>query len=118
MCAPERRLCFSKDGLLQNEFKNLYHSLFDDATHHLAVIKALAKNNAGMTRNEIIEAADLSSGGRITELLEELIESGFITAWLPYDKKSKETIYKLSVSIPIFTSSLWKIVARKEAAPG
>jgi uncharacterized protein len=90
------RLCFSKDGLLQNEFKNLYHSLFDDATRHLAVIKALAKNNSGLTRNEIISAADLSSGGRITELLDELIESGFITAWLPYDKKSKEAIYKLA----------------------
>ncbi|HEY8657605.1 MAG TPA: hypothetical protein VIL78_01110 [Hanamia sp.] len=90
------RLCFSKDGLLQNEFKNLYHSLFDDATRHLAVIKALAKNNSGLTRNEIIAAADLSSGGRITELLDELIESGFITTWLPYDKKSKDAIYKLA----------------------
>ena len=90
------RLCFSKDGLLQNEFKNLYHSLFDDATRHLAVIRALSKNNSGLTRNEIIEAADLSSGGRVTELLEELGESGFITGWLPYDKKSKDIIYKLA----------------------
>lgn len=90
------RLCFSKNGLLQNEFKNLYHSLFDDATRHLAVIKALAKNNCGLTRNEIIDAANLSSGGRITELLDELIESGFITSWLPYDKKSKDAIYKLA----------------------
>lgn len=90
------RLCFSKDGLLQNEFNNLYHSLFDDATRHLAVIKTLAKNKAGLIRNEIIDAANLSSGGRISEVLEELIESGFITAWLPYDKKSKEAIYKLA----------------------
>jgi AAA+ ATPase superfamily predicted ATPase len=90
------RLCFGKDGLLQNEFKNLYHSLFDDATRHLAVIKALAKNNSGLTRNEIINAAEVSSGGRITELLDELLESGFITTWLPYDKKSKEAIYKLA----------------------
>jgi uncharacterized protein len=90
------RLCFGKDGLLQNEFKNLYHSLFDDATRHLAVIKALAKNNSGLTRNEIINAAEVSSGGRITELLDELIESGFIIAWLPYNKKSKEAIYKLA----------------------
>src|SRR5690606_38496097 len=73
-----------------------YHSLFDDATRHLAVIRALSKNNSGLTRNEIIEAADLSSGGRVTELLEELGESGFITGWLPYDKKSKDIIYKLA----------------------
>jgi AAA+ ATPase superfamily predicted ATPase len=90
------RLLFSTDSLLQDEFKNLYHSLFDDATRHVAVIRALAKNNAGLTRNEIIHSVNLSSGGRITELLDELIESGFVTAWLPYDKKSKEVIYKLS----------------------
>lgn len=90
------RLCFSKDGLLHDEFKSLYHSLFDDATKHLAVVRALAKNNSGLTRNEIIDEAALTSGGRITELLDELIESGFVTTWLPYDKKSKDSIYKLA----------------------
>jgi uncharacterized protein len=90
------RLCFSKDGLLHNEFKSLYHSLFDDATKHLAVVRALAKNSSGLTRNEIIDEAALTSGGRTTELLDELIESGFVTTWLPYDKKSKDSIYKLA----------------------
>ncbi|HZV70704.1 MAG TPA: ATP-binding protein [Saprospiraceae bacterium] len=90
------RTCFTKDGLLTTEFKNLYHSLFDDATRHLAIVRALAKNNAGMTRTEIIENTNLTSGGTITEILEELIESGFVTDWQPYDKKSKDTIYKLA----------------------
>lgn len=112
------RLCFSKDGLLQNEFKNLYHSLFDDATRHLAVIKVLAKNNCGLTRNEIIDAADLSSGGRITELLDELIESGFITSWLPFDKKSKDAIYKLADEYHISISSLWNKTVRMGAVHG
>jgi len=89
------RVCFTKDGLLTSEFNNLYHSLFDDAIRHLAIVRVLAKNNAGMTRNEIIERTDLTSGGTITELLEELIESGFVRDWKPYDKKSKDTIYKL-----------------------
>ncbi len=81
---------------MHDEFKSLYHSLFDDATKHLAVVRALAKNNSGLTRNEIIDEAALTSGGRITELLDELIESGFVTTWLPYDKKSKDSIYKLA----------------------
>ena len=80
---------------MTSEFNNLYHSLFDDAIRHLAIVRVLAKNNAGMTRNEIIEKTDLTSGGTITELLEELIESGFVRDWKPYDKKSKDTIYKL-----------------------
>jgi len=90
------RVCFTKDGLLESEFKNLYHSLFDEATRHLSIVKALATNNQGLTRNEIISKTGLSSGGTITLLLEELIESGFVTAWQPYDKKSRDTIYKLA----------------------
>jgi AAA+ ATPase superfamily predicted ATPase len=90
------RVCFTKDGLLQSEFKNLYHSLFDDATRHLAVVRALAINNSGLSRGEIIIKAGLTSGGTITGLLEELIESGFVTAWQPYHKKSRDTLYKLA----------------------
>ncbi len=90
------RICFTKDGLLQSEFKNLYHALFDDATRHLAVVRALAGNNSGLTRGEIIIKAGLTSGGTITGILEELIESGFVTAWQPYDKKSRDTVYKLA----------------------
>lgn len=90
------RNCFTKDGLLASEFKNLYHSLFDDATRHLAVVRALAANLSGLTRAEIIDKAAFTSGGSITGLLEELIESGFVTAWQPYDKKSKDTIFKLA----------------------
>lgn len=90
------RLCFTKDGVLHDEFKNLYNSLFDDVTRHLAVIRALARNKAGLTRNQLMDDANMSSGGTVTELLEELIESGFVTDWPPYDKKSRDTIYKLA----------------------
>ena len=37
------RICFTKDGLLHDEFKNLYNSFFDNAGCHIEVIKALAK---------------------------------------------------------------------------
>ena len=107
------RICFTKDGLLESEFKNLYHSLFDDATRHLAVVRALAGNNAGLTRGEIIDKAGLSSGGTITGLLEELIESGFVMAWQPYDKKSRDTIYKLADE---FTHFYLKFMERKRSS--
>lgn len=90
------RICFTKDGALQGEFTNLYHSLFEDASRHIAVVKALAKNKSGMTRGEIIDAAQFTSGGWVTDLLDELIESGFVSSWAPFDKKTKDSIYKLS----------------------
>ncbi|MBC7686823.1 MAG: hypothetical protein H7211_01445 [Aquabacterium sp.] len=57
------RTCFTKDWLLFNEFSNLFLSLFDDAGYHMDVIRTLVKNSTGLTRNEIIVACKLSSGG-------------------------------------------------------
>ena len=90
------RMCFTKDGVLKEEFKNLYHSLFAEADKHITIVKALAKKPLGMTRNELINACGLKSGGTTTRLLEELTESGFIWAYLPFEKTAKDSIYKLS----------------------
>lgn len=96
------RLYFSKDGLLKKEFRNLYESLFTDAHHHMSVIKTLAKKGSGLTRNEIIDACKLSSGGTTTLLLEELEESGFITSYVPFGKTSKDSVYKLTDEYSLF----------------
>lgn len=90
------RLCFAKDGLLQDEFKTLYHSLFDDAGYHMEVIRALSGKGAGLTRGEIIKACKLTSGGGATQILDELTESGFIAPYIPFDRTAKDSIYKLT----------------------
>ncbi|MCW3119720.1 MAG: ATPase [Chitinophagaceae bacterium] len=96
------KTCFSKDGLLHGEFNNLYGSLFDIADNHIKAVKALAATSKGLTRQEIIDACDLSSGGRTTLMLEELEESGFIKSVLPYDKTTKDAIYRLIDEFSIF----------------
>lgn len=96
------RICFTKDGLLHNEFKNLFTSLFDDAYYHIQVIRVLAKKGTGLNRNEIIKACKLTSGGGTTQLLEELTQSGFITPYIPFDKTAKESIYKLTDEYSLF----------------
>ncbi len=90
------RVCFTTGGLLHDEFKQLFHSLFDHAASHIDVIKALARKGKGLTRNEIIEACRLTSGGGTTQLLEELTESGFITPYTPFGRTAKDNIYKLT----------------------
>jgi uncharacterized protein len=96
------RFCFTKDGLLKGEFNNLYRSLFDNPDNHIAVIKALATRGKGLTRKEIIERCGLSSGGTTTKLLEELVESGFITPCNPFDRTIKDNIYKLTDEYSLF----------------
>jgi len=96
------KLCFTKDGLLNDEFKNLYYSLFDSAENHVSVIRALAQKGKGLTRNEIIEAGKLTSGGYATQLLNELSESGFITPYIPFGKTSKDSLFKLTDEYSLF----------------
>jgi hypothetical protein len=90
------RICFTKDGLLYSEFKDLYNSLFEKAENHTEIIRALAKKSGGLTRNEIIEACHLTTGGGVTQILDELIESGFINSFIPFGKTTRDTVYQLT----------------------
>lgn len=90
------RICFTKDGVLQKEFGNLYQSLFADADKHISIVRALGAKPSGLTRKEIILECGLSTGGTATLLLEELTESGFISTYLPFEKNVRDSIYKLS----------------------
>ncbi|NVO19534.1 MAG: AAA family ATPase [Bacteroidetes bacterium] len=96
------RVCFTKDGLLHEEFETLYLSLFENARNHMEVIRALARKNSGLTRNEIIESCKLTSGGGATQLLEELTESGFITPYIPFDRTAKDSLYRLTDEYSLF----------------
>jgi hypothetical protein len=96
------RLCFTNDGLLSDEFKELYSALFGSSEKHEIVVKALANKPNGMTRNEIVETCLLPSGGGLTKLLDELLESGFISEHIPFNKTMKDGLYKLSDEYSLF----------------
>ena len=96
------RLCFSKDGFLKTEFNNVFASLFDHYENHEAIIRTLASVRKGLTRNEILSASKISSGGTMTKTLSELEESGFIEQYLPYRRKTKDSIYRLADEYSMF----------------
>jgi len=95
-------ICFAKNGALREEFDNLYQSLFEHADNHIKTVRALAKVPKGLTRQEIIDACGLSSGGGATDLLNELEQSGFIQSVIPYKKTSREAIYRLTDEFSLF----------------
>ncbi|RYZ45755.1 MAG: ATP-binding protein [Sphingobacteriales bacterium] len=97
-----QKICFAKDGLLTGEFSNLYNSLFEKAENHLKTVRALAGKPSGLTRQEIIDQCGLSSGGRTTEMLDELEQSGFIQALVPYEKMTKDAVYRLTDEYSLF----------------
>jgi len=95
------RLCFSKDGMLRNEFKNIFTSLFDAPHNHESIIRVLATVRKGLTRNEILHKMGTATGGGISKTLIELEESGFIEKYLPY-KGIKGALYRLTDEYSLF----------------
>lgn len=96
------RICFEKNGLLVNEFENLYHALFTDARQHISIIQALASKQKGLSRGEILAISKLKDGGTFTKLLEELEQSDFISVNYPYGKVKKEALYRLVDEFSLF----------------
>lgn len=96
------RLCFSKDGILRNEFENLYAALYENPDRHIAVIKALSTKWKGLTRAEIIQKTGMSNGGGLTQVLKELLSSSFISTVVPFGKKKRETLYRLTDEFSLF----------------
>lgn len=88
-------ICFTENGILRNEFPNLFKSLFNNYQKHEAVINALAKKAKGLTREEIIEYNGLPNAGSTTRVLNELEESGFIRKYVPFGKKYRNSLYQL-----------------------
>ncbi|MGK0365008.1 MAG: AAA+ ATPase superfamily predicted ATPase [Saprospiraceae bacterium] len=89
-------LCFRKGGLLAREFPHLFRSLFKNAEKYEQIIIALASKNKGLTRKEISTQTGIASGGRMTNLLDELEESGFIGRYTPFSGRKRDVLYRLA----------------------
>ncbi|HFA48512.1 MAG TPA: ATP-binding protein [Bacteroidetes bacterium] len=96
------KICFSESGLLRDEFLSLYPALFQHADYHIAIIRALASKPNGMSRIELIKVSKLKDSGRITKVLDELSESGFITAYPAFGKKKKDKLFRLTDEYSLF----------------
>ena len=84
------RILFDKNAKLRNEFDRLFGSLFKNAENHIAVVRLLAKRRNGFTRQEIVQETGIQQGGGVTLILKGLIESDFITSYIPFGEKRIE----------------------------
>ena len=73
-----RKLCFQPNGLFVEEFQHVFHDLFGK---RLPICKKIvtALKDEPKTYQEISEEIKYASGGPLSEFLEDLIVSGFIT---------------------------------------
>ncbi len=102
---------FTENGLLRNEFANLYSSLFNHYERHLSIVNILAQKAKGLTRTEIIAYTKLPDAGSTTRLLDELEESGFIRKYVPFGKKSRNGLYQL---VDFYTLFYLRFIDKKD----
>jgi hypothetical protein len=91
-----QEICFSADGYLYDEFDRLFASLYDNHQQHIAIVRALASRRNGLTRQEIIASSKFTNGGMLTDILNELEQSGFISIYNGYGKRVKESLFRLT----------------------
>jgi AAA+ ATPase superfamily predicted ATPase len=95
-------LCFDKNGLLYNEFNNLFESLFDQAEMNLTLIRAIVKNGNRISRDALIKAVGIASGGSLNNRLKELEAAGFIQRFQTYEKTRREHFYRVIDEFSLF----------------
>jgi uncharacterized protein len=94
--------CFDEQGMLRNEYHNLYAALFETYDIHQTIVRVLATSWTGLTRDDIIAKGKLSSGGGVTKAIEELKLSDFVTETTPFDNKNKGSLLRLTDEFSIF----------------
>ena len=95
------RIYFKKNGPLWDEFSRLYDTLFNGDQKYQEIVKALAKKERGMKREEISKATSIPKNGTLTKMLQNLIDSGFITETKSHSDR-KTTLYVLTDFYTIF----------------
>lgn len=95
-------LFFSKDGELKQEYNELYASLFNHPDRYLAIIDILGKRKSGMIRAEVVKETGLMDNGKLSEMLEDLENCGFIRKYNAIGRKAKGAIFQLIDSYTLF----------------
>jgi len=95
-------LFFAGQAPLRDEFDKLYAALFEQHERHVKVIRALAKKRSGLTRNELVRATHLPTGGSLTTILAELETTGFILQTVPFAKTRRDSVYRLVDEYSLF----------------
>jgi uncharacterized protein len=75
---------------------------FSKSEAHISVIRVLAQTWQGMTRDDLIRKTQLTNGGHTTQIIDELVSSGFISAYYAFGKKKKELRYRLTDEYSLF----------------
>lgn len=106
---------FFADEKIHQEFRDVYAGLYSSKERYVDIVMVLGAQFYGMTQKEISAAIHMKSGGSLTKLLENLMESGIIRQYPRYGKKRVEKVYQL---IDFFSLFYLRFVQNKQPKKG
>ncbi len=95
-------LCFRPSGILYSEFPRIFRALFEQAETNLRIVKEIARYRYGLDRNRLLAALKMKSGGSFNKRIAELEAAGFIRAFRPYGKATRDTSYRVIDEYSLF----------------
>jgi len=93
---------FAGTDKLENEFDELYASLFKTHEPYVQVVTALSVKKVGMTREQLSRVSGLPETGRMTAVLDDLERCGFIRKYVPMGKVNRGAVYQLMDNFTLF----------------
>ena len=85
-----KKLCFSEEGVLFNEFEQIFHDLFSRRNDIYKEIVALLANTHSLSQKQICTSLGRGPNRVISEYLNDLVTAGFLTSDHSWDLKTKE----------------------------
>lgn len=106
---------FFSDEMINQEFMDVYTGLYSSKERYVDIVKALGRKFYGMTQSEISKAIGIKTGGTLSNLLDNLRESGITREYPRYGKGRVETVYQLK---DFFTLFYLRFVNGNQQKPG
>jgi hypothetical protein len=88
-------IIFNNQSPLSGEFDRLFKSLFNKSDIHKKIVKTLAENKMGIDRNKLFNQVGIKSGSVKKRVINELLESGFISKSPFFGNRKKGELLRL-----------------------
>jgi uncharacterized protein len=115
-------ICFTRRGLLFNEFNKLFASLFEQKDVHEELIRIIASNRYGISQIDLMKKSSKSVGGRLKKRLQELEDAGFVESFIPYQHKEKGIYFRVLDEYTLFylkwLDPVWNKIKRRDSEKG
>ncbi len=90
-----KRIFAAETGKLKNEYNDLITTFISNTIVCEDILRVLASDNNGLTRDVILAQTGYKSGGSVTSAFNEMIKVGWIESYVPWNTNHYHANYKI-----------------------